>query len=101
MTLSGQECPRSPALIETCLESGAMTEAQIREALKGTRHWPSIRAVVSLMEAYLADAANEAEVRGQEARIRDECCGARRWLKDLRRELKELATEPEPDLETR
>lgn len=49
--------------------------------------------MVSLIETYLAAAADEGEVRGQEARIRDECAGARRWLKDLRRELKEMATE--------
>lgn len=83
----------TPRLIESCLESGAMTEEQMRTALKGTRHWPAVRAMVSLIETYLAAAGEEGEVRGQEARIRDECAGARRWLKDLRRELKEMATE--------
>ncbi len=88
--------PSTP-LIETCLESGAMTQEQIETALKGTRHWPATLAFVSLIEAYLADAAKEAEVRGQDPRIRDECCGARRWLKELRQEMKELATEVPDD----
>lgn len=89
----------SKTLIETCLESGSMTHEQIETALKGTRHWPATRAFVSLIEAYLADASVEAEARGQEPRIRDECCGARRWLKELRQELKELATEPAAEAE--
>ena len=84
-------------LIETCLEAGPMTEEQIETALAGTRHWAQMRAVVSLAETYLAQIADEAEVRGQEPRIRDEACGARRWFKEFRRELKTLATEPEPE----
>ena len=91
--------PPNATLIETCLESGSMTQEQIETALKGTRHWPATRAIVSLIEAYLADAAVEAEARGQDPRIRDECCGARRWLKELRHELNELATEPPADAE--
>ena len=49
----------TPRLIESCLESGAMTEEEMRTALKGTRHWPAVRAMVSLNENSAGTAAQE------------------------------------------
>ena len=96
VTLFAREGTRRPRLTA---EGAAVVEElrRIETALAGTRHWAQMRAVVSLAETYLAQIADEAEMRGQEPRIRDEACGARRWFKEFRRELKALATEPEPE----
>lgn len=80
-------------LIETCLETGPMTAAEIAGALEGTRERKELRAVMSLVECFIAEARAEANVRGQEGRIRDEACGAGRYLQDLRRELIEVTRE--------
>lgn len=82
-------------LIETCLETGPLTDAEIREVLAGTRERAEIRAVMSLLECYIAEAGAEADARGVETRLRDEACGARRMLKELRAEVIEM-TRPKP-----
>jgi hypothetical protein len=82
-------------LIETCLETGPMTDAEMREVLADTRERVEIRAVMSLLECYIAEAGAEADARGVETRVRDEACGARRMLKELRAEMIEM-TRPKP-----
>jgi len=86
---------KSLFLIETCLETGAMSEAEIRAALSDTRERVEIRAVMSLVECYIAEAGSVADARGVETRLRDEACGARRTLKELRAEIIEM-TRPKP-----
>jgi hypothetical protein len=50
---------------------------------------------MSLLECYIAEAGAEADARGVETRVRDEACGARRMLKELRAEIIEM-TRPKP-----
>lgn len=80
-------------LIETCLETGHMTEGEIAGALEGTKERKEMRAVISLIECFIAEAHTEATARGQEGRVRDEACGGARFLKDLRAEVIELTRE--------
>ena len=95
MTNSKTKKKKPLFLIETCLETGAMTEAEIREVLAGTRERVEIRAMMSLLECYIAEAGAEADGRGVETRLRDEACGARRLLKELRAEVIDM-TRPKP-----
>lgn len=86
----------STLLIETCLEDGHLTEAEIRKQLAGRATLPQMAAVVSLIENSIANARRGAEaVRGVE---RDEWCGAARELRELRASILEmLASEPVQD----
>lgn len=80
-------------LIETCLETGHLTEAEIAEALEGTKERKELRAVMSLVECFIAEAHAEATLRGVDKQVRDEACGGARFLKELREELIELTRE--------
>lgn len=83
-------------LVETCMESGPMTEAQIDETLAGTKERKEMRAVMSLVECFIGEAHAESRVRGQEQRIRDEANGAARFLCDLRDQLIDKTREKAP-----
>ncbi len=80
-------------LIETCVEGGWMTEEETREVLAGKALHPETKAVLSWIEFKIAQQGDEADVKGQEPRVRDEACGARRVLKDLRTELIDMVWE--------
>jgi len=54
------------------MESGPLTEDQIADALEATHETRELRAVMSLIECFIAEAHAEMTQRGQEARIRDE-----------------------------
>lgn len=80
-------------LIETCMEAGPMSEEDIKEALANTRHWPAMRAIVSLLEFYISQAHGEATARGQDPQKRAEACGAADYLKTLRADIIEKTAE--------
>ncbi len=84
-------------LVETCMESGPLTEDQIADALEATHETRELRAVMSLIECFIAEAHAEMTQRGQEARIRDEAAGAARFLKDLRADVIRLTARKKPD----
>jgi len=83
-------------LVETCMENGVLTEAQIDETLAGTKERKEMRAVMSLLECFIGEAHAETRQRGQEQRIRDEASGAARYLCDLREQLIEKTREKKP-----
>lgn len=87
------------ALIETCIEGGPMTEAEVRAALAGTDKQPQVRAMLSWIEWYIAQSHQESDTRGQDARVRDEACGAANYLTRLREELMEMTRAVRPQEE--
>lgn len=83
-------------LVETCMESGGLSEAQIDETLAGTKERKEMRAIMSLVECFIAVAHAEMRVRGQEVRVRDEAAGAARYLCDLRDQIIDKTREKAP-----
>ena len=81
----------APLLIETCLEGGALTEAEITAALRGRAKDDQVKAIISLVECHIGVQHSAAE-KNREGR--DEACGAARALKELRREINELVSLP-------
>jgi hypothetical protein len=75
-------------LVETIVEGGPLSPADVRVALAGKAKTPEMRAVMSWVEYAIGVAREESEVRGVETRVRDEACGAARHLRTLREDLK-------------
>lgn len=87
-------------LIETCIEGGPLTEAEVRAALAGADKLPQVRAMLSWIEWFIAQAHQLSDTRGQDARVRDEACGAAHFLTKLREELMEMTRAVRPQEET-
>jgi len=85
----------STHLIQTCLETGHLTLPEIEEALAGTKDRKEMIAVISFIEAAIADADDEICVKGQDPTIRTEAAGAARHLRELRANFIRL-TAPKP-----
>jgi len=74
----------TPHLLETCLESGPMTQEQMAEALAGQARVPVVMAIISKLEHCINDLRNETETPGADSRLRDEKSGAIHEMKLLR-----------------
>lgn len=83
-------------LIETCLEGGQLTEAQVRAALAGTAKFPQVIAMLSWIEYQIGKQRDMSEVRGQSHQTRDEACGAALALRELRQDFMDFASAARP-----
>jgi len=87
-------------LVETIMEGGYMSLADCQRELQGCATHPHIKAVISLIERRISIAREDSEILGATHQMRDESCGAARYLRDLRTELNGMLYKaPEPTTE--
>jgi hypothetical protein len=78
---------KSLPLLETCMEGGPLTEAEIQTALAGQVRQPLALAIISFLEWKITCERSTAEVRGQDPQARAEACAAASVLIETRGEL--------------
>lgn len=85
----------STLLIETCMEGGALTDAQIAQALAGQAHAPAIKAMLSLIELAIGNErlANETAMVD---RVIHEHRGGSKALQALRLRVLDFVAERKP-----
>ena len=86
----------TPHLLETCQESGTMTQEQMAEALAGQARVPAVMAIISKLEHAISDLRNQTETPGADSRLRDEKSGAIHEIKVLRLWLIECTARERP-----
>jgi hypothetical protein len=87
--MATKRSPITPT-VETIQQNGTFDAEELERRLAGKAHLPEVQAIISILELHMSRAGEESEVRGQDATVRTEACGAKRWLRETRAFINEL-----------